>query len=307
MNMTGFSLTYLEHQTAPRFEHDIHQMYQRIRFKQGGDFDSKFWFDRLFAYFHDWSLLCMRMEFYSGIWIESFRRCYFASRSELPAPYTNQMDFEQYKARLIELILSKLVKIFSLPAILEEIKKKNEQHRKTVVRYQEEYDEATEHYYNLNKINLFLGYQPEYANNISIIELNEHIRSLIKYLHNPKYYPIDYLFQYQRIIRLPNTNEYGLLFSMTLNGNIYSDVSAMIQMIMQSWIWATQRQGMGIDLETEDAQKNHPLAFMFGEFDDQNDLESLLQRDIVSTTEDSINVRVWPVAFKHFIARAPKR
>ncbi|EPG6585300.1 hypothetical protein ACVUMY_003870 [Acinetobacter baumannii] len=34
---------------------------------------------------------------------------------------------------------------------------------------------------------------------------------------------------------------------------------------------------------------------------------SALQRDIVSTTEDSINVRVWPVAFKHFIARAPKR
>ncbi|MDC4617218.1 hypothetical protein OHV66_17330 [Acinetobacter baumannii] len=78
-------------------------------------------------------------------------------------------------------------------------------------------------------------------------------------------------------------------------------------MLIQLWYFATESMGMGIELDTEMTAQNHPVGFMFGEFDDVSDFDLLLRQDLTSTAETSTNVRVWPIGFKHFIGRVPHR
>lgn len=75
--MINFTPTYLEHDVAARFERDINQMYLRVRFKHGGDYDHRYWFDRFLEYYNLWYFLSITNELYSGIWIESFRQCFY--------------------------------------------------------------------------------------------------------------------------------------------------------------------------------------------------------------------------------------
>ncbi|HAV4220062.1 hypothetical protein OW684_18900 [Acinetobacter baumannii] len=305
--MINFTPTYLEHDVAARFERDINQMYLRVRFKHGGDYDHKYWFERFLEYYNFWNFLCITNELQSGIWIESFRQCFYASKQELMRPGVPPVHVPEYREQLLELILAKLVKIFSVPAFLEELKATEEKHGKLVERYSNAYDEATKHYFDLNKINLFLGYLPDYANYVSILDMAKHIRSFEKFLNQFRYFPVDYLFQYQRVVRLPEKNEYGLLLSLTLNANIYQDRVPIVMMLIQLWYFATESMGMGIELDTEMTAQNHPVGFMFGEFDDVSDFDLLLRQDLTSTAETSTNVRVWPIGFKHFIGRVPHR
>ncbi|MGQ1309267.1 hypothetical protein ACT4WM_06590 [Acinetobacter baumannii] len=48
-------------------------MYLRIRFKQAGDYDHKYWFERFLEYYELWNFLCITSALQSGIWIGSFR------------------------------------------------------------------------------------------------------------------------------------------------------------------------------------------------------------------------------------------
>lgn len=228
-------------------------------------------------------------------------------KQEMMQPSAHPVHTQEYKEQLLELILTKLVKIFSVPAFLEELKAKEEKHGKAVEQYSNAYYEATKHYHNLNKINLFLGYLPEYANCVSILEMAKHIKSFERFLNQFNYFPVDYLYQYQRVVRLPEKHEYGMLLSLTLNANIYSNPTPIIMMLMQLWHFATESSGIGIDLNVEMTAQTHPVGFMFGEFDDESDFDLLLRQDLTSTAETSTHVRVWPIAFKHFIGRVPRR
>ncbi|MEN8336412.1 hypothetical protein ABFO74_00270 [Acinetobacter baumannii] len=305
--MINFTPTYLEHDVAARFERDINEMYLRVRHKHGGDYDHKYWFDRFLEYYNLWHFLCITNELYSRIWIESFRQCFYASKQEMMRPGAHPVHAPEYREQLLELILAKLVKIFSVPAFMDELKAKDEKHGKAVEQYSNAYYEATKHYHNLNKINLFLGYQPDYTSCVSILEMAKHIKSFERLLIQYNYFPVDYLYQYQRVVRLPEKREYGMLFSLTLNGNIYQDTAPIIRMLAQLWHFATESSGMGIDLNVEMTAQSHPVGFMFGEFDDESDFDFLLRQDLASTAETSTHVRVWPIAFKHFIGRAPRR
>lgn len=305
--MINFTPTYLEHDVAARFELDINQMYLSVRFKQGGDYDHKYWFERFLEYHKLWSFLCISNELQSGIWIESFRKCFYASKQELMRPALHPVNMSEYTAQLLELILAKLVKIFSLPSFLEELKARKEKHGKTIEQYSNAYDEATKHYFNLNKINLFLGYLPDYANYVSILDMAKHIKSFERLLKQFRFFPVEYLFQYQRVVRIPEKSEYGLLLSLTLNANIYQDRVPIVLMLIQLWHFATENMGMSIDLDIEMTAQNNPIELMFGEFDDVSDFDSLLRQDLLNTAETSTHVRVWPMAFKHFIGRVPYR
>ncbi|MCT9166191.1 hypothetical protein B9X71_07835 [Acinetobacter baumannii] len=305
--MIKFTPTYLEHDVAARFERDINQMYLRVRFKQGGDYDHKYWFDRFLEYFNLWHFLCITNELQSGIWIESFRQCFYASKHELMRPDAPPVHVPEYTEQLLELILAKLVKIFSVPAFLEELKAREEKHGKLVEQYSNAYAEATKHYYNTNKINLFFGYLPDYANYVSILDMAKHIKSFEKFMNQFRYFPVDYLYQYQRVVRLPEKYEYGLLLSLTLNANIYPSKAPIIMMLIQLWYFATESMGMGIDLDIAMTAQTHPVGLMFGEFDDKSDFDLLLRHDLTSTAETSTHVRVWPATFKHFIGRVPRR
>ena len=305
--MINFTPTYLEHDVAARFERDINQMYLRVRFKHGGDYDHKYWFDRFLEYFNLWHFLCITNELQSGIWIESFRQCFYASKHELMRPGAPPVHVPEYTEQLLELILAKLVKIFSVPAFLEELKAREEKHGKLVEQYSNAYDEATKHYLNTDKINLYLGYLPDYANYVSILDMAKHIKSFEKLLNQFRYFPVDYLYQYQRVVRLPEKSEYGLLLSLTLNANIYQSKAPIIMMLIQLWYFATESMGMGVDLDVEMAAQTHTVGLMFGEFDDTSDFDLLLRHDLTSTAETSTHVRVWPATFKHFIGRVPRR
>ncbi|MGQ1309266.1 hypothetical protein ACT4WM_06595 [Acinetobacter baumannii] len=78
-------------------------------------------------------------------------------------------------------------------------------------------------------------------------------------------------------------------------------------MLMQLWYSATESMGMDIDLDIEMTPQTHPVGFMFGEFDDESDFDLLLCQDLTSTVETLTHVRVWPIPFKHFIGRVPRR
>ncbi|MEM9994332.1 MAG: hypothetical protein AAGE79_09380 [Acinetobacter pittii] len=305
--MINFTPTYLEHDVAARFERDINQMYLRVRFKHGGDYDHKYWFDRFLEYFKLWHFLCITNELQSGIWIESFRQCFYASKHELMRPDAPPVHVPEYTEQLLELILAKLVKIFSVPEFFEELKAREENHVKLVEQYSNAYDEATKHYLNTDKINLYLGYLPDYANYVSILDMAKHIKSFEKLLNQFRYFPVDYLYQYQRVVRLPEKNEYGLLLSLTVNASIYQSKAPIIMMLIQLWYFATESMGMGVDLDVEMAAQTHPVGLMFGEFDDTSDFDLLLRHDLTSTAETSTHVRVWPATFKHFIGRVPRR
>lgn len=297
------SMTYLEHEIAPRLERDIHELYLNIREKRGGEYNSQYWLERLLGYIQDWHMLFVTNEYYFGIWLDKLRSCYLASQCELKI--WGVSDVEQSK-KLLTLILTKLESIFRSVYILEELKDKTEKHIKQIERYQNEYAIATEHCYNLNKINVLCAYQPEYAHEVSIFTMAEHIRTFNKYIKQRQYFPTGYLYWYKRVVRIPVQDQYVMILSLTVNSHIFNDLSHSLERLQHLWSFATGYTGALIDIQDE-TQKNHELVCqLFSEFDDQEDLDGLLKRDIVNTSKDSMGVRVWPLGFKHFIGTSGK-
>lgn len=302
--MQSIGLTYLEHHIAPRLERDINELYLNIRFKRGGEYNAQYWQKRLLEYIQDWHLLFVTNDFHYRIWLEKLMACYRASQIELNI--LSIRDPERAK-QLVAAILKKLELIFLSVDILEELKEKNTKYLKQIERYQEEYNQATKYCYDLNKISVVCAYQPDIASTMSIQKVTEHIRIFNKFLKQESHFPVKYLYWYRRVVRLPDTNEYVMLLSLTLNEQIYSNTSFYIQRLQELWSFATAYTGVMIDLQDETQLGNHVISSIFCEFDDQDDLDSLFKRDITNTDKDSMNVRVWPVGFKHFIGSSPSK
>ncbi|OJK06374.1 hypothetical protein BRY75_13805 [Acinetobacter baumannii] len=302
--MQSIGLSYLEHQIAPRLERDINELYLNIRFKGDREYNTQFWEERLLEYIHDWHLLFVTNDFYYRIWLDKLMACYRASQIELNIRCIR--DLEQVK-KLITATVKKLELIFLSVDILEELKEKNTKYSKQIERYQEEYNQATKYCYDLNKINVVCAYQPSVASTMSIQKVTEHIRIFNKFLKQESHFPVKYLYWYRRVVRLPDTNEYVMLLSLTLNGKIYSNTLFYIERLKELWSFATAYTGIVIDLQDESQFGNHIICSMFCEFDDQDDLDSLLKRDITNTDKDSMSIRVWPAGFKHFIGSSPSK
>lgn len=300
--MQPMTFTSLEHQIAPRLERDIHELFLSIRSKRG-EYDVNHWHKRLLDDIQNWHLLFATNDYRYGFWLETLMNCYRASQFE--TGIRDIRDQEQAQL-LITMTLAKLERIFLSAEILEELKEQNERHVKQVQRYQDEYDKVTQYCFDLNKINLICAYQPELAGTISILEMNKHIQHFNKHLKQQGYFPVNYLYWYRRVIRIPETNQYVMLLSITVNARIYSDTSFYVDRLKALWNFSTGFQGMVIDLNDDNNQSHELVNQLFTEFDDQQDLDGLLKRDIVNTCKDSMGVRVWPIGFKHFIGTSGK-
>jgi len=300
--MQRMTLTSLEHQIAPRLERDIHELFLSIR-NNRGEYDFNHWHTRLLEDIQNWNLIFATNDYRYGFWLETMMNCYRASQFESGIRCVSDKDQENH---LIALTLAKLERVFQSAEILETLKEQNEKHVKQVQRYQDEYDKVTQYCFDRNKINLICAYQPELASTISILEMNKHIQHFNKHLKLQQYFPINYLYWYRRVIRIPEKNQYIMLLSITVNARIYSDTSFYIGRLNALWNFSTGFQGMVIDLNNESNYSHELVSQLFTEFDDQNDLDGLLKRDIVNTSKDSMGVRVWPVGFKHFIGTSGK-
>lgn len=301
--MQPITVTHLEHHTAPRLEHDIHTLFLNIRYQRGEKYDTDYWLHRLSGYIQEWSLLFITNEFYYGFWLEIFMGCYRASKFELNILGVKD---EAQVQNLVGLILIKLEKIFQGAEILEEIKRKNEKHLKQIERYQKEYDQVTEYCFDLNKINVVCAYRSDTACHISILDMNKHIQIFNKHLKLKKYFPMQYLYWYRRVVRIPEKNQYVMVLSLTVNARIYTDTSFYLDRLKELWQFATGYEGIVIDLLDDDSQSHELVSQIFTEFDDQDDVTSLLERDVVNTDESSKSVRIWPIGFKHFIGTSGK-
>lgn len=300
--MQPMIFTSLEHQIAPRLEFDIHELFLSIRSKRG-DYDVNHWHTRLLENIQNWDFLFVTNDYRYGFWLEALMNCYRASQFE--SGIRDIRDPEQAK-KLITMTLAKLERIFLSAEILEELKEQNERHVKQVQRYQDEYDKVTQYCFDLNKINLICAYQPELAGTISILEMNKHIQHFNKHLKQQEYFPVNYLYWYRRVIRIPEKNQYIMLLSITVNARIYSDTSYYVDRLNALWSFSTGFNGMVIDLNNESNYSHELVSQLFTEFDDQEDLDDLLKRDIVNISKDSMGVRVWPLGFKHFIGTSGK-
>lgn len=300
--MQPMTFTSLEHQIAPRLECDIHELFLSIRSKRG-DHDVNHWHTGLLESIQSWHLLFASNDYRYGFWLEILMNCYRASQIESGIRCVSDKD---QASQLIALTLAKLERVFQSADILEIIKEQNEKHVKQIQRYQDEYDKVTQYCFDLNKINLICAYQPELAETISILEMNKHIQHFNKHLKLQEYFPLNYLYWYRRVARIPETNQYIMVLSITVNARIYSDTSYYVDRLKALWNFSTGFQGMVIDLNNESNYSHELVNQLFTEFDDQHDLDSLLKRDIVNTSKDSMGVRVWPVGFKHFIGTSGK-
>jgi len=300
--MQPMTFTSLEHQIAPRLECDIHELFLSIRSKRG-DYDVNQWHTRLLADIQSWHLLFATNDYRYGFWLEILMNCYRASQIESGIRCLSDKD---QASQLVAMTLAKLERVFQSAEILETLKEQNEKHVKQVQRYQDEYDKVTQYCFDRNKINLICAYQPELASTISILEMNKHIQHFNKHLKLQEYFPVNYLYWYRRVIRIPEKNQYIMLLSITVNARIYSDTSYYVDRLNALWNFSTGFKGMAIDLNNESNYSHELVNQLFTEFDDQNDLDSLLKRDIVNTSKDSMGVRVWPVGFKHFIGTSGK-
>ena len=307
-NMYPITLTHYEHQVAPRLEQDIYKLYLSVCFKRSGEYDAQFWRFHLLEYFSDWSQICLMPTIECGLWLNYFRMCFHASQRELKLVGLNLELNQPEKEQMIDLILVKLQKIFSVPSFVEMIEDKNVKHAKRVEYYQKAYQQATRHHQHaLNKINLFLGYLPGYASVTSIFNMSKDIRQFELLLNRYNYFPFDYLFQYQRVVQLTESGEYGMLFSLTLNGYIYQDNSALMLQIARLWNFATKYRGLVVNLNKEIIEDSDPFAEMFAAFDDVSDFERLLHQDFFNVDADSMNVRIWPQGFKHFYGKGSRQ
>jgi hypothetical protein len=300
--MQPMTFTSLEHQIAPRLECDIHELFLSIRSKRG-DYDVNHWHTRLLENIQSWHLLFATNDYRYGFWLEILMNCYRASQIESGIRCVSDKDQANH---LIALTLAKLERVFQSADILETLKEQNEKHVKQVQRYQDEYDKVTQYCFDRNKINLICAYQPELASTISILEMNKHIQHFNKHLKQQEYFPVNYLYWYRRVVRILETNQYIMLLSITVNARIYSDISFYVGRLKALWNFSTGFKGMAIDLNNESNYSHELVNQLFTEFDDQHDLDSLLKRDIVNTSKDSMGVRVWPVGFKHFIGTSGK-
>lgn len=301
--MQQMTLTSLEHQIAPRLEQDIHELFLNIRDKQSGKYQAYVWCERLLSYINVWHLLFATNDYRYGFWLETMMQCYRASQIE--SGIRDIRDPEQAK-KLITMTLVKLERTFLSTDILEELKEQNERHIKQIQRYQDEYDKVTQYCFDLIKINVICAYQPEFAENISILKMNKHIQTFNKYLKQLEFFPVSYLYWYRRVVRIPEKNQYVMVLSLTVNARIYAETPFYLSRLQQLWSFATEYKGMVIDLQNESNYSHELVSRMFCEFDDRDDLDGLLKRDIVNSSKDSMAVRVWPVGFKHFIGTTGK-
>ncbi|ENU94273.1 hypothetical protein F971_00170 [Acinetobacter vivianii] len=301
--MQQMTLTSLEHQIAPRLEQDIHELFLNIRDKQSGKYQAYIWCERLLSYINVWHLLFATNDYRYGFWLETMMQCYRASQIE--SGIRDIRDPEQAK-KLITMTLVKLERTFLSTDILEELKEQNERHIKQIQRYQDEYDKVTQYCFDLIKINVICAYQPEFAENISILKMNKHIQTFNKYLKQLEFFPISYLYWYRRVVRIPEKNQYVMVLSLTVNARIYAETPFYLSRLQQLWSFATEYKGMVIDLQNESNYSHELVSQMFCEFDDRDDLDGLLKRDIVNSSKDSMVVRVWPIGFKHTIGTTGK-
>lgn len=301
--MQVMTLTSLEHQIAPRLEQDIHELFLSSRNKQSGKYQAHDWCERLLSYISVWHLLFATNDYRYGFWLETMMQCYRASQVE--SGIRDIRDPEHAK-KLVTMTLVKLERIFLSADILEELKEQNERHIKQIQRYQDEYDKVTQYCFDLNKINVICAYQPEFAENISILQMHEDIRTFNKYLKQLEYFPVSYLYWYRRVVRIPDKNQYVMVLSLTVKARIYSDTSFYLSRLQQLWGFATEYKGIVIDLQNENNNSHELVSQMFCEFDDRDDLDGLLKRDIVNSSKDSMAVRVWPVGFKHVLGTSRK-
>ena len=268
-------MTYIEHQTAPRLEQDIHGFFAQIRnISPDPKFDkaeySREVMDQsakiLLAYFLEWNFLMFSLrDSDCSFWIMQFKKAYFATLQEekLGKYYfrPNGVHTEQW---MIQLILYKLKSLFNTTGFIEELRLQNDAQDKQISRLEDAYLQMGKTSIEAPDLRFYLSYP---AGTELLQTIDQVVRSFQAFEKKLKYQPwfqAQVIFSYYHLIRDSYRNCYVIRFFLTFQKALYSTHIDYSGLLLRLWQEATYDIGELLTISNEEFQESHTNPFGFG-------------------------------------------
>lgn len=266
-------ITYIEHQTAPRLEKDVHDFFTQVRYGASGPKKSDVeneknlkqeWLQIFSDYFGDWNfLMYSHRDAELGFWITLFRNAYFCVLSQVnPCVYYFVPDTTYSKKWMIEQILEKLKTLFWTTGFIEFLHQCNEQYEKHINQIRDSYIGVSKISVDAPDIKFYLSFP---SGTEKLQSINWVIRSFRKFEKNLKCQPWfrgQVIFTYYHLIRDSYRNCYVIRFYLIFQKVFYSintNYSALIQRL-----WQEATDGLGMLLIIDEERAKQPAANPFG-------------------------------------------
>ena len=315
-------MTYIEHQTAPRLEQDIHSFFVQVRnTSPDPKFDkaeySKDVMDQsakvLLAYFLEWNFLMFSLrDLDCSFWIMQFKKAYFSTLQEekLGKYYFRPTDVhtEQW---MVQSILHKLKSLFDTTGFIEDLRLQNEKQDKQITRLEDAYIQIGKTSVEAPDLRFYLSY-PEGTELLQTVD--QVIRSFQAFEKKLKYQPwfqAQVIFSYYHLIRDSYRNCYVIRFFLTFQKALYSTHIDYSGLLLRLWQEATYDIGELLTISNEEFQESHTNPFGFGcedivEFPEpQNAFEDLsdLPKQVSCVEEKMNKICIVPRGVKSLMGR----
>lgn len=283
----------IEHQHVVVLEQDIHKFYKQARFEKQS-FDKAQWVQRFIETLPQWNALMLFRELEFDIWITTLVGCYHAAKTELDIPFLQHRNSHDIQ-RIMPVIVEKLYKVFTSVDFLEKIKAIDEAHTKQIRRYIEQFERITLHQHHLTTLKLYCAYQPYDIRDISICDLDDHLKTFEKAMDSMPLLKFGCLHRYRKVFRVPERKEYMCAYFFTFNRHLLDNTVPLFEELRRLWFNATYSLGFVYDLDLQDEDK------IFEDNKDAcDDLEYIMQQDCLNVADHTSRLRVWPKGFKQY-------
>ena len=266
-------ITYIEHQTAPRLEKDVHDFFTQARYGASGPKKSDVeneknlkqeWSQVFLDYFGDWNfLMYSHRDAELGFWITQFRDAYFCVLSQVnPCARFFIPDATRTKKWVIEQILEKLMTLFKTTGFNERLHQYNDQYDKRINQIRDSYIEVSKLSVDAPDLKFYLSFPSGTEQLQSIDWVIRSFRVFEKKLKCQPWFGGQIIFTYYHLIRDSYRNCYVIRFYLTFQKVFYSintNYSALIQRL-----WQEATDGLGMLLIIDEERAKQPAANPFG-------------------------------------------
>ncbi|UUS64550.1 MULTISPECIES: hypothetical protein [unclassified Acinetobacter] len=266
-------ITYIEHQTAPRLEQDIHNFFTQVRF---GSPIPPMTHDEhiqkiieqtaqvLLEYFREWNeLMFHHRDSDCSFWVTQFRNAYFTVLQQIDSRQHYFNPTAKHTAKwLAEHILSKLKLLFVTTGFHETLNQTNEQYEKRVNHLRDLYCEVSKLSVDAPDLKFYLSYPAGTELLLSVDQVIQSFREFEKKLTFLPWFRSQVIFSYYHLIRDTTRNCYVIRFYLTFQTVFYSDdIDYSIDLLR---LWQDVTYGMGILFDIPDEEVQKPQGNPFG-------------------------------------------
>ncbi|WP_335951594.1 hypothetical protein [Acinetobacter beijerinckii] len=315
-------ITYVEHQTAPRLEKDVHDFFTQARFgvsnpKISDDKNVKNqkqeWSQVFLDYFDEWNFLMFShrdSEF--SFWITQFRSAYFSVLSRIDPHQHYFVPNTTHTAKwLIEQILEKLKALFKTTGFTENLHQCNDQYEKHIRQLQDTYTAITKISVNAPDLKFYLSYLSGTEQLQAIDQVIQSFRAFEKKLKCQPWFRSQVILTYYHLIRDSYKNCYVIRFYLTFQNVFYSTDTNYSALIQRLWLDATNQLGTLLIVDEEMSKQPLGNPFCLGrdeimEFPEPKDpLDDLaeLPESVTCVTEKMNKICIMTRGFKVFNAK----